>query len=294
MPRIRYLKPDFFLDSKISKKKPLVRIFFQGLWVHADREGRLEEDQDRLKVQILPYDKVNVESMLKDLEPEFIIRYERDQNGNVITSRDMSRQEISGNKRYIQIKNFLKHQRPHPHEGKSEIPPITDDEITSRDMSLQVVTFNSGIGKGMGIGMGKGMGIGIKDGVAASATSKGKANPNYQTAVDHILDTYQKGPGKGQKYPFSGKDGKAVKRLLGIYGIDVFMAMWEDFLACNWDWYDKGNKLVKVPRNLQVFESKLTELLERETYKSRLSKKPKNESKGISTIGKVLNDGGLT
>jgi len=104
MARIRCIKPDFFLDSKLAKKHPLVRIFFQGLWCLADREGRLEEDLDKLKVQIIPYDKMSAEKCLSDLHPDFIDRYEIDQ------------------KRYIQVKNFTKHQHPHPKEPKSEYP----------------------------------------------------------------------------------------------------------------------------------------------------------------------------
>lgn len=111
MARIRSLKPEFFLDSKIGKKGPFTRLFFQGLWIHADREGRLEEDQERLKVQILPYDKIEVEELLKDLQGEFITRY-----------------EASG-KRFIQINNFKRHQHPHPKEPDSEIPSPSTEAV---------------------------------------------------------------------------------------------------------------------------------------------------------------------
>ena len=54
----------------------------------------------------MPYDDVDVNQLLDDLaEREFIIRY-----------------EIAG-ARYITIPNFLKHQRPHPKEAASAIPP---------------------------------------------------------------------------------------------------------------------------------------------------------------------------
>lgn len=111
MARIRTIRPEFFLDSKIGKKHPLARLFFIGLWLQADCAGRLEEDQDRLKLQILPYDKVSVEAMLQALEP-FLDRY-----------------EVAG-KPYISIKNFLKHQRPHPKEPKSEYPsPLSSEAV---------------------------------------------------------------------------------------------------------------------------------------------------------------------
>lgn len=115
MARIRTIKPDFFLDSKLAKKHPLVRIFFQGLWCLADREGRLEEDLDKLKVQIIPYDKMSAEKCLLDLHPDFILRYE------------------IGQKQYIQVKNFTKHQHPHPKEPKSEYPGPLSSEAVERN-----------------------------------------------------------------------------------------------------------------------------------------------------------------
>lgn len=115
MARIRTVKPDFFLDSKLAKKHPLVRLFFQGLWCLADREGRLEEDLDKIKIQIIPYDKMTAEKCLSDLHPEFINRYE------------------VGQKRYIQVKNFKKHQHPHPKEPESQFPSPSSSKAVERN-----------------------------------------------------------------------------------------------------------------------------------------------------------------
>ncbi len=105
MPRIRSLKPDFFIDDKLAEQKPLTRILFQGLWCLADKEGRLEDNPKKIKVQVLPYDNFDVEDGLTSLsEAGFIIRY-----------------QVEG-KRFIQIKNFKKHQNPHHTEKDSEIP----------------------------------------------------------------------------------------------------------------------------------------------------------------------------
>ena len=124
MARIRTIKPDFFLDSKLAKKSALCRLFFIGLWNQADKNGVLEEDKDRLKVQILPYNKANIEALLTELEPDFILRYETD------------------GKQYIWIKNFKKHQRPHPKEAETGYPMPTKEQ-QSREIKLQAVKFSN-------------------------------------------------------------------------------------------------------------------------------------------------------
>jgi len=110
--RIRYLKPDFFIDEDIADLPYEIRLFFQGLWCSADKAGRLEDRPKKLKVQIMPYDNVDAEKMLNLLakpkngsKRQFIIRY-----------------EIDGEK-YIQIVNWDKHQKPHHTEKDSIIPP---------------------------------------------------------------------------------------------------------------------------------------------------------------------------
>lgn len=105
MPRARLLKPGFFTNSELGRLPMAARLVFQGLWCVADREGRLVDDPARLKVEILPYDKVNVDRLLASLhEAGFIVRYE------------------SGGRRFIQVVNFKKHQRPHVREVPSTIP----------------------------------------------------------------------------------------------------------------------------------------------------------------------------
>jgi hypothetical protein len=105
MPRARLLKPGFFTNSELGRLPMGARLVFQGLWCVADREGRLVDDPARLKVEILPYDKVNMDALLQSLhEAGFIVRYE------------------SGGRRYIQVVNFTKHQRPHVREVPSTIP----------------------------------------------------------------------------------------------------------------------------------------------------------------------------
>ncbi|MFZ5785502.1 MAG: hypothetical protein ACOY3Y_03575 [Acidobacteriota bacterium] len=111
--RARQLKPGFFTNEQLAECSPFARILFAGLWGLADREGRLEDRPAKIRVHILPFDSVDVETLLCELAskldatgaPAFIVRYEVD------------------GVRLIQIVNFHKHQNPHIREPQSELPP---------------------------------------------------------------------------------------------------------------------------------------------------------------------------
>ena len=105
MARARLLKPSFFTNDRLAELPPVGRILFAGLWCIADREGRLEDRPTRIKAEILPYDRANVDALLGGLETAgFIERYE------------------SEGHRYIQVLAFAKHQSPHMREPVSTIP----------------------------------------------------------------------------------------------------------------------------------------------------------------------------
>lgn len=119
MPRTRSLKPSFFTDAELTLFPPLHRIAFEGLWVYADKRGVLEDKPRELKVQILPFDDVDFDAILTDLcRPKsdgslgFIRRYQ------------------VGGKRYIHIRKFLAHQKPHIKETKFELVPDPPPEET--------------------------------------------------------------------------------------------------------------------------------------------------------------------
>ncbi|MDP4134190.1 MAG: conserved phage C-terminal domain-containing protein, partial [Bacillota bacterium] len=70
-----------------------------------DREGRLEDRPKRIGIELLPFDECNTDELLELLqETGFIRRY------------------FLNGERYIQVINFLKHQKPHCNEKGSEIP----------------------------------------------------------------------------------------------------------------------------------------------------------------------------
>lgn len=105
--KTRLLKPGFFDDQILSKLPCEAQLLFAGLWCLADREGRLIDVPKKIDATIFPwrdYGARKVDIWLSQLnEHKFIERY-----------------EIDGWK-YIQIANFLKHQKPHPREEPSRI-----------------------------------------------------------------------------------------------------------------------------------------------------------------------------
>lgn len=107
MARSRNIKPGLFKNEILGIADPLYTLAFQGLWLLADREGRLEDRPLRIKAETFPYrDGLDIDSILNWLEAEgFVLRY-----------------EVSG-RRYIQVLNFSKHQNPHKNETASDIPP---------------------------------------------------------------------------------------------------------------------------------------------------------------------------
>ena len=122
MARTRYIKPDFFKDEHLKNLPFDIRLFYIGLWGQADREGRLEDRPARLKIELMPYDKFDVEKALAllsktklDTSRPFIIRYSH--NGD----------------NYIQIVQWNKHQKPHHTEVESIIPGIDNGEVTVKD-----------------------------------------------------------------------------------------------------------------------------------------------------------------
>ncbi|CUJ51602.1 conserved phage C-terminal domain-containing protein [Achromobacter xylosoxidans] len=124
MARSRNIKPGFFKNEDLAECTPWARLCFAGLWCLADREGRLEDRPKRIKGELFPYDTVDVEPLLQELERfNFIHRY-----------------EIDGFKA-IQILEFAKHQSPHYTEGKSTIKPhklpesFINDETNTPDNS---------------------------------------------------------------------------------------------------------------------------------------------------------------
>lgn len=161
MARIRAIKPEITLDEDLAALGFAARYFFINLWCHVDREGRCEDRPRKLQALILPWDNgVDSDVLLSELAPKFIIRYE------------------SGGKRYIQVRKFSKHQRPHTTEAPSEIPAPTASDLSLenkdksgkpvkntakhvKDTATNVNSMSKHAYKGNGKGKGEGNGVAV-------------------------------------------------------------------------------------------------------------------------------------
>lgn len=107
MARIRTIKPEFFLNEQLATLGFGDRLLFVGLWLLADRAGRLEDRPLRIKAALFPYDEIDVDAGLARLAAAdgLILRYQVD------------------GQRLICIPTWEKHQQPHVKERASTLPP---------------------------------------------------------------------------------------------------------------------------------------------------------------------------
>lgn len=109
MARIRMVKPEFFDDPDVAALSAFARLLFIGLWTQADREGRMPYDPRRLRARLFPFDDLSIEDLSSEL----------------IRSGFMHIYTVDS-KRFLQIRSFVKHQRPHPKEPQSVIPAAVE------------------------------------------------------------------------------------------------------------------------------------------------------------------------
>ena len=111
MARTRSIKPSFFKNEHLAECDPLARLLFVGLWTLADSAGRMEYRPLRIKAELFPYDSCEIVPLLKQLADRgFIVVYK------------------VGEKCYLQIPNFVEHQRCHPSEQPEGIPSCEDGQ----------------------------------------------------------------------------------------------------------------------------------------------------------------------
>jgi hypothetical protein len=112
--RIRTIRPEFWESPQVGALCTSARLTFIGLWNLADREGRLKDRPEHIAIKLFPYDRLKpcrLDAWLGELaRAGLIVRYQR------------------GGEAYLAIPTWRRHQRPHPHEAPSEIPPPARDE----------------------------------------------------------------------------------------------------------------------------------------------------------------------
>ena len=103
--RSRNIKPGFYKSEQLIACSRDARLLFPGLWMLADREGKLEDRPFQIKIEIYPCDDLDVNGLLTELAGGgLIVRYEVD------------------GKKFIKVTGFSRHQNPHHREKELGIP----------------------------------------------------------------------------------------------------------------------------------------------------------------------------
>jgi len=111
--RARNIKPGFFKNEELSECSFPARLLFPGLWMLADREGRLEYRPKRIKAEVFPFDDLDVAALISELQKHGLVKV-----------------YSVGSVTYLWIIKFTEHQRPHQNETQSIIPNYSDtDEV---------------------------------------------------------------------------------------------------------------------------------------------------------------------
>lgn len=110
--RIRSIKPEFWTDSVIVQLPYEARLLFIGLWNTADDHGWIEDEPDRIKLQILPVDSVDIEATL-DL---------------LVATNLLERRLFEDGSAWFYIRNWKKHQRV-DHPSKPRCPDVPSRKL---------------------------------------------------------------------------------------------------------------------------------------------------------------------
>lgn len=108
MARARLLKIGFFENEDLAQLPDKARLLFAGLWLLADRAGRLEDRPLRIRGQLFPYEMCDCNALLDQLAGRGFVRRYR-----------------VGDQRLIAIPKFLTHQNPHVREPESKLPAFS-------------------------------------------------------------------------------------------------------------------------------------------------------------------------
>lgn len=128
MARIRTIKPEFFTSADVTSMSPLARLLFIGLWGIADREGRMKWRPADFKLQVLPGDVCDIQSLCDEII----------ERGMVVLYGDG----------FAYIPSFLDHQSINPRETISKLPPPDAPVTRAHASNLDVHAQRGREGKG--------------------------------------------------------------------------------------------------------------------------------------------------
>jgi hypothetical protein len=243
--RIRTVKPEFWSDEKTGTLRTEAALLFLAMFNFADDKGRLRGAASLLKAQAFPYKpEIDVERALKELLALKLVQAYK-----------------AAGQSYLEITNFSKHQkinRPSNHnlmpepevyetiqENKESLSPhgvLSESSVSPHD-SLSEPSVSPHCRKGR---EGKGKeGSGkerkgkekkttsspkkpatVQKGFEDKKTEDTQAASTFQSLKTALEASYKQK--RGEPYLFAhGKDGSALKRLIGLYTPNVILERWE-------------------------------------------------------------------
>jgi hypothetical protein len=122
MARKRMIDPDFWLDEDLAKLSPHARLLYIGLWnICDDNYATFPNRPDWIKIQVFPYEEVNVRDLLDELS----------------ASQKILPFDHAG-KTFFYIKNFFRYQKiDRPSLPKYPGPPRALDESSTSTRSKE-------------------------------------------------------------------------------------------------------------------------------------------------------------
>ena len=106
MPRARRITPEFWLNGELATLKDRTKLLYIGLWNFADCNGIIEYDTNKIRVQIFPYQKIDIKNNLESL----------------IKLKKLIPYEVA-DKKYLWIRNFVKFQHLKKPYYQYPLPP---------------------------------------------------------------------------------------------------------------------------------------------------------------------------
>lgn len=117
MPRIRTIKPDFFISETVTALDFRTRLTWIGLWTHCDDYGRHKDNVKLIKAAVWPLDAVSLRDVADDLDA-------------LVIAGLLYRYEVDG-KTYLQVTNWDEHQRV-DRPSKTTLPAPTEESVIHR------------------------------------------------------------------------------------------------------------------------------------------------------------------
>lgn len=131
--RIRTIKPEFWTDSVMVQLPFLTRLFFVGLWNVADDHGWLEDEPDRLRMQLFPDQRIDAEACVDEL----------------VAAGRLARVLMEDGSRWLQILTWTRHQRV-DHPGKPRRPDLPYKKAAIAEAARRAVAEKYGFPRDSG------------------------------------------------------------------------------------------------------------------------------------------------